>query len=226
MKKRFSAFVINGGIWYMDVYVMKTLECLWMVCHMGTFQLLEGCDKSSKPSLLILAEEVLSQGLQELVSFQMITPYHGFRSCPALSHLLFANDVLIWRLYNGHKRNLKKLKIFLETSQKLIVMAKRSISIRASASSRTELLAEIPDHWRGIKNGSFPIKYPDVPLSPKIIKREQCLPLLEKMKKRISGWKSKLLSSGGRLRLIQHVRVFRCTCSKFDPKLPGLHFGY
>lgn len=128
----------------MDFYVIKTLECLWMVCHMGTFQLLEGCDKGSKPSLLILAEEVLSRGLQELVSLKMITPYHGLRSCPALSHLLFANDVLI--LYNGHKRNLKKLQIFLETSQKLIVMAKRSISIRASASSRTELLAEIPDH--------------------------------------------------------------------------------
>lgn len=128
----------------MDVYVMKTLECLWMVCHMGTFQLLEGCDRGSKPSLLILAEEVLSWGLQELVSLKMITPYHGSRSCPALSHLLFANDVRI--LYNGHKRNLKKLKIFLEIRKRLIVMAKRSISIRASASSRTELLAEIPDH--------------------------------------------------------------------------------
>ena len=99
----------------MDVYVMNTLECLWMVCHMGTFQLLEGCDKGSKPSLLILAEEVLSRGLQELVSLKMITPYHGSRSCPALSHLLFANDVII--LYNGHKRNLKKLKIFLETKK-------------------------------------------------------------------------------------------------------------
>ncbi|MCD7468383.1 hypothetical protein HAX54_006475, partial [Datura stramonium] len=43
----------------MDVYVMKTLECLWMVCHMGTFPLLKGCDKGSKPSLLIFAEEVL-----------------------------------------------------------------------------------------------------------------------------------------------------------------------
>lgn len=202
-------FVINGGIWYMDVYVMNTFECLWMVCHMGTFQLLEGCDKGSKPSLLILAEEVLSRGLQELVSFKMIPTYHALRSCPTLSHLLFANDVLV--LYNGHKRNLKKLKIFLETSKKLIVMAKRSISIRASASSRTGLLAEIPDHWRGIKNGSFPIKYLDVPLSPKRIKREHCLPLLEKMKKRISGWKNKLLSSGGRLRLIKHVKVFRCT---------------
>lgn len=104
----------------MDVYVMNTLECLWMVCHIGTFQLLEGCDKGSKPSLLILAEEVLSRGLQELVSLKMITPYHGSISCPALSYFLFANDVII--LYNGHKRNLKKLKIFLETSKKLILM--------------------------------------------------------------------------------------------------------
>lgn len=77
----------------------------------------------SATSLLILAEEVLSRGLQELVSLKMITPYHALRSCQTLSHLLFANDVLV--LYNGHKRNLKKLQIFLETSKKLIVMAKR-----------------------------------------------------------------------------------------------------
>lgn len=95
--------------------VIQTCECLWMVCHMGTFQLLEGCDKGSKPSLLILAEEVLSRGLQELVSLKMITPYHASRSCPALSHFLFANDVII--LYNSHKRNLKKLQIFLKKSQ-------------------------------------------------------------------------------------------------------------
>lgn len=52
------AFVINGGIFilYMDLYVMKTLECLWIGWHMSTFQLIEGCDKGSKPSLLILAE--------------------------------------------------------------------------------------------------------------------------------------------------------------------------
>lgn len=98
----------------MDVYVMKTLECLWMVCHMGTFQLLEGCDKGSKPSLLIFAEEVL------MVSLKMITSYHASRSCPALSYFLFDNDVLI--LYNSHKRNLKKQKILLERSKKLIVM--------------------------------------------------------------------------------------------------------
>lgn len=85
-----------------------------MVCHMGTFQLLEGCDKGSKPSLLIFAEEVL------MVSLKMITSYHASRSCPALSYFLFDNDVLI--LYNSHKRNLKKQKIFLERSKKLIVM--------------------------------------------------------------------------------------------------------
>lgn len=31
-------------------FVIKTLECLWTVCHIGIFQLLEGCDKGSKPS--------------------------------------------------------------------------------------------------------------------------------------------------------------------------------
>lgn len=103
----------------MDVYVMNTLECLWMVCHMGTFQLLEGCDKGSKPSLLILAEEVLSRGLQELVSLKMITPYHASRSCPALSHFTFSLRTMLYiiLLYNSHKRNLKKLQIFLETSK-------------------------------------------------------------------------------------------------------------
>lgn len=63
----------------MDVYVMNTLECLWMVCHMGTFQLLEGCDKGSKPSLLILAEEVLSRGLMAiaLIPTRTYSIYNG-----------------------------------------------------------------------------------------------------------------------------------------------------
>lgn len=86
----------------------------------GYFPASRGLRQGFQTGKFILAEEVLSRGLQELVSLKIRTPYHGSRSCPALSHFIFANDVRI--LYNGHKRNLKKLQIFLETSKKLIVM--------------------------------------------------------------------------------------------------------
>lgn len=51
------------------------------------------------PSLFILAEEVLSRGLSLLLSQGKTKPYHVPRACPAISHLLFADDTII--LANG-----------------------------------------------------------------------------------------------------------------------------
>ena len=51
--------------------------------------------------------------------------------------------------------------------------------------------------------GSFPIKYLGIPLHYDKLRREDVQPLIDKIMKRIAGWKGKLLSYKGRIILIQ-----------------------
>lgn len=48
------------------------------------------------PSLFIIAEEVLSRGLLALYASGAVKPFHVPRGCPATSHLLFADDTIIF----------------------------------------------------------------------------------------------------------------------------------
>jgi hypothetical protein len=50
--------------------------------------------------------------------------------------------------------------------------------------------------------GSFPIKYLGVPLHFTKLTREDIQPVVDKLVKRIEGWKGRLLSSAGKLTLL------------------------
>ena len=53
------------------------------------------------------------------------------------------------------------------------------------------------------KVGSFPIKYMGVPLHFSKLKREDIQPVVDKLIKRVAGWRGKLLSSAGKLTLLK-----------------------
>ncbi|GKD20206.1 ty3-gypsy retrotransposon protein [Tanacetum coccineum] len=53
--------------------------------------------------------------------------------------------------------------------------------------------------------GSLPVRYLGVPLISKRLYAKDCQPLIDKVKKRILGWKNKVLSFAGRLQLVQSV---------------------
>jgi hypothetical protein len=55
----------------------------------------------------------------------------------------------------------------------------------------------------GCPEGAFPIKYLGIPLHHQKLKREDIQPLVDKILKRIAGWRGKLLSYAGRLILIK-----------------------
>jgi len=52
--------------------------------------------------------------------------------------------------------------------------------------------------------GELPIKYLGVPLHYNRLKREEIQPVVDKLMKRIAGWKGKLLSSAGKLTLLKY----------------------
>lgn len=55
----------------------------------------------------------------------------------------------------------------------------------------------------GCGGGNFPIKYLGIPLHHDKLTREDIQPLIDKIMKRIAGWRGKLLCYKGRLILIQ-----------------------
>lgn len=68
------------------------------------------------PALFILAEEVLSRGLKYIFSSGLVEYNRGGRNFLPVSHLLFADDTLIF--LNGKKSSVQRLFLFLERYEK------------------------------------------------------------------------------------------------------------
>lgn len=64
------------------------------------------------PLLIILSEEPFSRDLSKLYSIGALKPYTMPKDCQVISHLLYADYVLLFA--NGEKRNLKKLLNFIK----------------------------------------------------------------------------------------------------------------
>jgi hypothetical protein len=57
----------------------------------------------------------------------------------------------------------------------------------------------------GCKEGEFPFRYLGIPMSPKRLSNKDWRMVEERFQKKLSSWKGKMLSSGGRLVLINSV---------------------
>lgn len=57
----------------------------------------------------------------------------------------------------------------------------------------------------GYKVGNFPIKYLGIPLHYDKLRREDIQPLVDKILKRMAGWRGKLLSYAGIILLIRDL---------------------
>ncbi|XP_070006032.1 uncharacterized protein [Nicotiana sylvestris] len=78
---------------------------------------------------------------------------------------------------------------------------KSSIYITGIAQHIKEQLMKLT----GYADGSLPFKYMGVPLSTRKLNIHQCLPLVEKITKRVRCWSARLLSYSGRIQLIKYV---------------------
>ena len=156
------------------------------------------------PSLFIIASEVLSRGLNHLIYSKQVHSFSMPRNCPPISHLAFADDVIIFT--NGSKNSLCKLMAFLsqyenESGHKINKQKSCFLLGDKAPTSRASIVAECT----GFVQKSFPINYLGCNLYVGRKKFQFFEDMVFKVEKKLAGWKGRLLSPGGRLILIKHV---------------------
>lgn len=156
------------------------------------------------PSLFVIAEEVLSRGLIALYAEGKVSRFVTARGCIAPSHLLFADDTVIFT--NGRRNSLKNLMEFLgryeAASGQLINKTKSCFVIHRNAPRcRVDMIGSVV----GFPRKELPIMYLGAPLFAGAPKASFFTFLVDKIRKQIASWNGKLLSKGGRLVLLKSV---------------------
>lgn len=170
----------------------------------GFFQskrgLRQGCSLS--PYLFVICMNVLSLSLDKAAEARRFG-YHPRCKNMKLTHLCFADDIMVFS--DGNARSMEGI---LEVFQEFSYISGLNISLEKSTlflagvngPSRDVILARFP-----FDAGSLPVRYLGLPLLSRRLTLVDCLPLIEKIKSRISSWKHRPLSYAGRLQLLVSV---------------------
>ncbi|KAK2635470.1 hypothetical protein Ddye_030262 [Dipteronia dyeriana] len=150
--------------------------------------------------LLNLIFEVLIPKMSE----KHILPFSHPGGAPAISHLLCADDVVIFD--NSSKMSVRgMMKVFKKyesctgkrvNHEKSVIFFSKHLSLRRN----NEILNET-----SFVEGKFPFTYLGVSIVDGKLKVSQFDPLIKKISKKTEDWKIHLLSQGGRLVLLRHV---------------------
>jgi len=155
------------------------------------------------PLLFCIAEEVLNRAISMASSAGMIVPMFYCRGASIPTHILYADDVLIFCA--STKQNIRcLLKIFNEysnVSEQIINNSKSQFYAGAMTSSRSQMLVGM----LGFSAGNIPFSCLGCPIfkgKPKGIFFQS---IVDKIKVKFATWKGTLLSIMGRVQLVKSV---------------------
>ncbi|KAL5545374.1 hypothetical protein UlMin_005061, partial [Ulmus minor] len=155
------------------------------------------------PFLFILVADILGRMMDKAVSIGEVKGFKVGREEVVVSHLQFADDTLF--LLDPDQSNIQKvhtiLNFFSMCSGLKINMNKSSLAGIHMEDEEVMALAAVV----GCEKGSWPMKYLGLPLGGNPNSTEFWNPVVEKVGKRLDGWKKSVLSKGGRLTMIQSV---------------------
>lgn len=186
--------------------VATSQSCLFQGCFKVFFPSSRGVRQGDplSPFLFIMASEVLSRGLIKCFEEKEIAYFSTPRKCTPVSHLLYADDTLIFM--NGKRRSIVGCKNcimrYCLCSGQRVNVQKSSFYISKKTSSAT--IASI-HNATGFSKKLCPFKYLGAPISEGRGPIFDFEDLLKKVKKKVAGWKNSLLSHGARLILMKHT---------------------
>ena len=177
----------------------------------------QGCPLS--PFLFTIVADMLGRLMDKAYDQGVIRGFTVGRETVHVSHLQFADDTLfLLEVTSENLRNAKCiLKFFSACSGLNINMEKSSLlGISLDDNMVDNFASEL-----GCGIGSWPIKYLGLPLGGNPMSIEFWRPVIEKVAKRLDGWKKGFLSRGGRVTLIQSVLANMLIYYMSIFKLPG-----
>lgn len=141
--------------------------------------------------------------------------YHHSCHKTKLTHLSFADDLLIF--IDGSLQSVQRVLQILHEFEKRSGLAVNLQKSSFFASEITQQEIETIQASTGMPCGSLPMHYLGVPLCTKKLNLQNCEPLIQQIKQRLSLWSAKALSFAGRLLLIKTVisGVSTFWCSSF-----------
>lgn len=156
------------------------------------------------PLLFILAQEIFSFNIKRAVADGSILPYSHGRGGIVISHLLYADDMLLFS--KASKKAILALRRMVtnyeESSGQLINLEKKS----GFLSRGSALAGSLISYRCGlVAHKNSPMRYLGIPLYTGRIKGQYFEDIEAKVRKKICGWKSSRLSFGGKFMLLKAV---------------------
>ncbi|KAL1218351.1 putative ribonuclease H protein [Cardamine amara subsp. amara] len=160
-----------------------------------------------------MAMEVLGNLLQSKFASGSIG-LHPLGRSPTVSHLAFADDIMIF--FDGNTSSLENIAASIDTFQEISGL---SMNRDKTAIFHVGLNLEEAQYLnnQGFQSGSLPIKYLGLPLQHRKLRKAEYSPLTDSIATRFNHWAVKCLSFAGRLQLIKSViySLVNFWCSAF-----------
>jgi hypothetical protein len=153
------------------------------------------------PMLFNLVGDVFSRLLLKAANQGMVQGLLGdFRHGGVIS-LQYADDTIVFSsVEDYHLKNLKCCLVWFECLSGMRINYHKSEIVPINVSSKECIKIA---RFFSCPLGDFPIKYLGVPLRYEKLRREDIQPLVDKILKKIVGWRGKLLSQAAKLTLIR-----------------------